>query len=251
MMLAKIRWILIQKLLLFSICVVFVRCQSNIDEGQCFYADGKDALAPDATPKICDKELYYQWRLLKYEGYLATEPSFWRYQAQSQFQLTNGLALDFAVQKCKAKLENLKDFRTGRHGPVDPQNAWKSMCHMFCQYSDQIHYDALCYSGCTCMTLSTQRNEPSWTKDGDWCSHNSARMLCETIGFCGIWECKIDDFMCPRHEYNKKVVSLKGYGNCDRFATHLAAASSGYSTISMIMLGVFSISIIFITQWIS
>lgn len=244
-------WILIRKILLFLACFEFAYSQSNIDEGQCLYHDGTDALAPDATPKTCDKSLYATWRQLEYTGFLATEPSFWRYQAQTQFQLTNGLALDFAVQKCKAKLEDLKDFKAGRHGPVDPQNAWKSMCHMFCKYSDQIHYDALCYSGCTCMDVSTQRDDQTWTRDGDWCSHNSARMLCEVIGFCGIWECKIDDFMCPRHEYNKKVISLKGYGNCDRFATHLAAASSKYSTVNFIVLGILSISVILLTHWIS
>ena len=101
------------------------------------------------------------------------------------------------------------------------------------------------------MALSTQRGEASWVKDGDWCSHNSARMLCEIIGFCGIWECKIDDFMCPRHEYNKKVISLKGYGNCDRFATHLAAASPRFSSISVMILGVVTLFIILISQWIS
>lgn len=239
--------------LLFLMCgLVTVGSQgSNIDEGMCIYADGTDAKAPDAEPKVCDKNLYLQWRNLKYTGFLATEPSFWRYQAQTQFELTNGLALDFAVQKCRAKFENLIEFKAGRHGPVDPQNAWKSMCHMFCEYSDQIHYDAMCYSGCGCMTLSTQRGDASWTKDGDWCSHNSARMLCEIIGYCGIWDCKIDDFMCPRHEYNKEVISLKGFGNCNRFATHLAAAPLRFSAVNSILIGVLTASIVLVTQWIS
>ena len=99
---------------------------------------------------------------------------------------------------------------------MDPQNAWKSMCHMFCKYSDQMHFDAMCYSGCSCLQLSTQKRDDSWTRDGDWCSHNSARMLCDILGFCGNWECRIDDFMCPRHEYNRKIIPLKGYGSCVR-----------------------------------
>ena len=67
--------------------------------------------------EFCNKTLYEIWRQELYQDYLATVPEFWRYQAQAQFKLTNGLALDFAVQKCKAKLTNLIYFRSGRHGP--------------------------------------------------------------------------------------------------------------------------------------
>lgn len=233
--------LLVLSLLLLLTCIGEVSSQgSNINEAMCIYADGTDTKSPTADHKPCNKTLYYEWRELQYTGFLATEPEFWRYQAQTQFQLTNGLALDFAVQKCKRRLENLIYFKSGRHGPVDPQNSWKSMCHMFCQYSDQIHYDAMCYTGCTCLTLSTQRGEDSWTKDGDWCSHNSARMLCEILGYCGVWNCRIDDFMCPRHEYNKRVIALKGYGMCARFATHLSGASMRHSLLSLPVLIVIS-----------
>jgi hypothetical protein len=60
---------------------------------------------------------YKDWQKLKYTGALATDPKFWRYQAQTQFVLTNGLALDFAAEKCKTLLTNLISFKSGRHGP--------------------------------------------------------------------------------------------------------------------------------------
>merc|ERR1712146_40564 len=70
--------------------------------------------------------------------------------------------------------------------------------------------------GCTCLELSTNKTDASFRVEGDWCLHNSARLLCDLLGFCGIWGCRIDDFMCPRYEWNKKLIPLKGLGSCDR-----------------------------------
>jgi hypothetical protein len=30
--------------------------------------------------------------------------------------------------------------------------------------------------------------------------HNTAKLLCAKIGFCGVWTCSEDDFMCARYE---------------------------------------------------
>ena len=86
---------------------------SNIDENYCVYWDPNIPL----SNQFCNVSRYSEWREIEYQGYLKTEPTFWRYQAQTQFKLTNGLALDFAVQKCKAKFTNLISFKSGRHGP--------------------------------------------------------------------------------------------------------------------------------------
>ena len=104
-------------LLLLQVHVTYVIASpsstgSNIDESQCLYKGD-----PTAENEGCNKTLYYMWRELNYDGFLATEPSFWRYQAQTQFKLSRGLALDFAAQKCKAKLTDLVLFKSGRHGP--------------------------------------------------------------------------------------------------------------------------------------
>ena len=174
--------------------------------------------APTMAPTrpVCNLDSYDTWKDEAYVGILLTDPSFWRYQTQLQFQLSNGLALDLAVAKCKERLTLLSQFRAGKSGPVDIQNIYKAMCKDECLQSDIMHQDAMTYTGCTCLELSTNKTDPSFRVEGDWCMHNSARLLCDLLGFCGIWGCRIDDFMCPRYEWNKKLIPLKGLGNCDR-----------------------------------
>lgn len=164
----------------------------------------------------CNTSLYYVWRNTKYLGYLSTDPNFWRYQTQTQFVLTKGLALDLAVAKCKDKFSILYRYKAGRSGPINIQSAYKSMCSDVCLESDRLSQEALKFSQCSCLELSTQPGDPFYHFPGDWCKHNSARLLCDVIGYCGVWECRIDDFMCPRYEWNKKIIPLKGPGTCVR-----------------------------------
>jgi len=162
----------------------------------------------------CNTTCYDEWRLQRYQGILAADPTFWIYQQQTWFELSKGLALDLAATKCSRQFHNLIRFTAGRNGPVDPQNAYKSMCSRVCLESDAMHVEALEYSGCSCLELSTQKDEPSWTRDGDWCNFNTGRLVCDILGFCGLWDCSVDDFMCPRTEYNRRTVPYKGYGDC-------------------------------------
>ena len=187
--------------------------------------------APTMAPtrSVCNLDSFNTWKGEPYVGILLTDPSFWRYQTQLQFQLSNGLALDLAVSKCKEKLLLLSQFKAGKTGPVDIQNIYKAMCKDECLQSDIMHVDAMTYTGCSCLELSTNATDLSFRVEGDWCLHNSARLLCDLLGFCGIWGCRIDDFMCPRYEWNKKLIPLKGLGNCDRTqytGGELKAASS-------------------------
>jgi hypothetical protein len=187
--------------------------------------------APGPPPAVCAPDLYEKWKMLKYTGALANQPSFWRYQTQVTFVLTKGLALDLAVAACKDKLELLREFLSGRSGPVQVQYAYKAMCTAECLQNDVMHQDALRYTGCSCTDLSTQAPKPrgqnedersylsrtrnsSYHVPNDWCMQNSARMLCKQLGFCGLWNCKVGDFMCPRYEWNKKNIPLKGKGSC-------------------------------------
>ena len=176
-------------------------------------------------PKTCQPERYEKWKLLKYKGPLATDTKFWRYQTQTVFVLTNGLAIDLATAKCKDTLNLLTQFRSGRSGPVDEQHVYKAMCTAACLQNDAIHLDALTYTGCQCTDLSTQKitntSDPKYKSQvyhtpNDFCMENSARLLCSQLGFCGVLECKVSDFMCPRFEWNKKKVPLKGLGSCMR-----------------------------------
>jgi len=169
---------------------------------------------------------YTTWKDAAYQGVMLSNPQFWRYQTQLQFVLSNGLALELAVAKCANRFKLLQNFRSGKGGPIDIQNVWKAMCTDECLQSDVLHEDAMKFTGCTCLELSTPDDQPSYRVPGDWCSQNSARMLCDKLGFCGVWGCDVDDFMCPRYEWNKKTIAYKGPGHCDRKAS---AASSAYA----------------------
>jgi len=173
----------------------------------------------------CSLAAFTAWKDSAYEGILLSDPQFWRYQTQLQFVLSKGLALELAVAKCANRFKLLQNFKSGKGGPIDIQNVWKAMCTDECMQSDVMHQEAMAASDCSCLELSTQENEPSYRVPGDWCLHNSARMLCDKLGFCGVWGCRIDDFMCPRYEWNKKTIAYKGPGHCDRKAN---AASSAY-----------------------
>lgn len=172
----------------------------------------------------CNITKFSEWKKIEYTGSLATDSSFWRYQSQSFFVLRNELALPLLVSACKTKFKDLFDFRSGLMGPVDIQTSYKQMCSEVCLENDAIHQAAMIYTGCSCLELSTEEASSSYSVYGDFCLENSARLYCDLVGFCGVWECRIDDFMCPRYEYNKKHIPYKGFGNCDR--------SSGSKTFS-------------------
>lgn len=164
----------------------------------------------------CNTTLYELWKIQKYDGVLSTESTFWRYQTQTEFVLTNQLALSLAVAACQRRFDNLELFRAGRLGPVNIQDSYKTMCKPDCMESDNMHQQVMQLTGCGCLDLSTQPSDPSYHKEGDWCEHNSARILCNSLGYCGIWNCNLGDFMCPRYEWNKKYIPFKGYGSCIR-----------------------------------
>ena len=180
--------------------------------------------------KECDLEKYQEWREQRYQGVLGADPDFWRYQTQTEFVLTNALALDLAVASCVNDFDLLYYYLAGRMGPIDIQHSYKIMCREVCLESDRIHQDAMDKSGCSCLELSTQPGDQSYHIEGDFCLHNTARLLCDKVGYCGIWDCRLDDFMCPRYEWNKKYIRLKGLGTCENSAGrtfHYSSASAG------------------------
>lgn len=160
------------------------------------------------TWAACNKTLYDEWSTLRYTGPLASDPTFWRYQKNDFFVLTQGLASDISVTKCTTGFSNLYTFAAGRSGPVTIQNSYKVMCSQSCLESDSLHEQAMAYSDCSCRDLSVEAD--------NYCKQNSARLLCDITGFCGVWDCRVDDFMCPRYEWNRKQIFLKGFGHCVR-----------------------------------
>jgi hypothetical protein len=192
---------------------------------------------------ICNLTKYTSdWSLATYDGTLRTDSDFWRYQKQVKFILTNGLALQLAYGKCKSYMTNLITWKAGRFGPIDDIHTREVMCNKFCLENDRLHQQALAASGCSCLQLSTQPNEPSYISPGDWCRHNTGRMQCDELGFCGYWECRIDDFMCPRYEYNKRLIRYAGKGNCKNSSFRLSSSSSTFLSlllsICLILFGV-------------
>lgn len=193
----------------------------------------------------CNTTLYDMWKIQRYQGILSTDANFWRYQTQTEFVLTNGLALTLAVSACQRRFNNLELFRAGRLGPVNIQDSYKMMCKSDCTESDNMHQQVMDITGCDCLGLSTKSTDPSYHKEGDWCDHNSARILCNSIGYCGIWKCKLDDFMCPRYEWNKKYIPLKGYGSCIRgkgsTATRIRIGSWEYALMICLVMFIYHI----------
>lgn len=129
------------------------------------------------------------------------------------------------MSACVNDFDMLYYYLAGRIGPIDIQHSYKIMCREVCLASDELHQDAMAYSGCSCLELSTQESDQSWHIEGDFCLENTARLLCDRVGYCGIWDCRIDDFMCPRYEWNKKHIPLKGIGSCERGAASPSVAT--------------------------
>lgn len=165
----------------------------------------------------CDKEYFTKtWLQQEYTGPLSVDRGFFRYTAVEQYVLTNELALRTAVRKCVARFTALKEYLGGRHGPVSEQSMYDVMCSAECLEADDLHQKAMEASGCSCLELSTQEDEATYHVEGDVCRRNSARILCNMYGQCGEWNCRIDDFMCPRYEWNRRKIRFKGRATCEK-----------------------------------
>ena len=134
---------------------------------------------------------------------------------QGRGVISNGQAMEVSAVWCKEALTQLTIDLAGKHGPVSDLSIHDQMCNAFCITNDILREEAMTTSECNCLQLSTKTSDLSYTKTGDWCLKNSGRILCSELGRCGIWECALEDFHCPRRDYNQKEVPLKGFGdNC-------------------------------------
>ena len=164
--------------------------------------------------------------------------------------------------QCRVALNALRLNIAGGHGPVKEEDVYEVMCSPECTLSDDLHQQIMEESKCNCKQLSTVYSN----LDADFCSANSARMLCKqykplkamgtrmmgeqdnlwakvrpggkivfdqippsdkftyidairignwynkkesskgSIETCGDWNCPLDDFMCPRYEWNRKWI---------------------------------------------
>lgn len=201
----SIRRVLPSTIFLLPPVVLFLACAMVLMRGA-------ESVKP--APSTCNMTRYSEWLSLRYTGNLQNDPIFWRYQTQAQFRLFNQLALQIAYSMCRQRMKALITFKAGRIGPIDDQTTYDLMCSPYCLENDAIHQSAMAYSGCNCLELSTQPGESAYFTAGDWCRHNTGRMQCDILGFCGIWNCKLEDYMCPRYEYNKRDIEFRGPGSC-------------------------------------
>jgi hypothetical protein len=163
---------------------------------------------------LCNLTAYAIWRDVLYTNTLRNNYDFWIYPSKPEVPLTNGLALDLVTRKCIGEFSNLYLFLSGKNGPVSIQQVYDAMCSDYCLENDRIHYEAMQYSHCNCLELSTPPSSAFYNIEGDYCLSNSARRMCMTVGYCGKWGCDLNDYMCPRYEFNKMKIDLRGYGSC-------------------------------------
>ncbi|KAF0684748.1 Aste57867_23263 [Aphanomyces stellatus] len=116
----------------------------------------------------------------------------------ADYLANDGKAMFVLSSTCEASIQYLKQRLAGRFGPVLQSDMEIVMCSDACVQSDVMHQGAMDRSHCLCSQLSTD----SFISN-DFCRQNSARLLCSILGVCGTWECKMEDFMCPRYDWDR------------------------------------------------
>jgi hypothetical protein len=140
------------------------------------------------------------WRTLDFD---TTRSKF----MQGRLILTNAMVMESSYYLCSELLEGPHNI--GDHGPISIQDRHGLMCSPLCLIHDELRNQALAHSECTCLDLSTQKNDSIYKREGDWCEKNSGFLLCEKMDACGVWDCKLEDFQCSRMEYDYN------YGQCN------------------------------------
>lgn len=171
------------------------------------------------TTFYCNKTAYESWYDIPYENeYIIRQ--LWKYLDfekngfdKYSFSLKKGQVMELTSIRCQESIRQLRLNLAGKHGPVSDQQIYDKMCSKFCITNDKLREEAMNYSNCNCLELSTQPEELSFHIEGDWCHMNTGRILCHELERCGVWNCNLVDFHCPRREYNTHFVPLKGYGN--------------------------------------
>ena len=186
---------------------------------------------------MCNIEKYYGWynmtkrgeqtELTNYMVKVDKQTGFWGVSEFLRYspEPTYGQVMEKAAQICARSLSTLKRDLSGRHGDVTDWSIFGPMCSDECLDSDILHLEAMMQSGCNCLELSPQPGDVAYTREGEFCRRNSGRLLCDTLDRCGVWDCRLGDFMCPRHEFNKEWTRFRGFGDCSRGARAAALAT--------------------------
>jgi hypothetical protein len=139
-------------LLLFAFGPI-VRVRSNL-QGDDDYADG------DGTPETCE--------LTKFDE--------WKFGARNQWP-----ELVVNERNCRMQLNRLRLNFAGWWGPVAEEDVYDVMCSPACITNDQMHVEAMLYTGCNCEELSS----PTSNLESDFCAANSGAYF---------WTISLSDF---------------------------------------------------------
>lgn len=196
------------------------RAECNLTRYREWYESDFTSYADEAGERISvDREVGF-WGLTRSGSYFDYTMSF-------------GIVMERSTKFCRESLKQLHVDIAGRHGGVHAYDVHGSMCSDYCVDSDVLHIEAMRQSGCDCMELSLSETgddvaDAYFSREGEFCHDNSARILCEELDICGVWDCRLGDFMCPRHEYNKRHTRFRGLGDCSAAASNWRNAFARY-----------------------
>lgn len=126
----------------------------------------------------CNTTMYESWYESSYSGALIEDlTDFWLF---SDAELTNGQALEVVSSTCLVMMSTLRLDRAGRNGPVPDKYIYDVMCADECVLSDSLREEAMAFTGCTCLQLSSQPADLTYHLLGDWCRKNSGRYCSPT-----------------------------------------------------------------------
>ncbi len=169
------------------------------------------------------------WRAMNFDQEHDEFLSLYSGRRPKRLEISNGQVMEISTAWCKQEIYSLKESCAGGHGP--PQSGGylsttdyhgdylltvhDTMCESYCLASDKLRSEAIAVSKCNCIELSTQQDEISYTREGDFCLKHSGYLLWDQIdNFSDICkDCELKNFTCARREYDSIKVPLKGYGN--------------------------------------
>ena len=169
------------------------------------------------------------WRIMKFD--MEHNDFLTRYDGKrpESLNITIGQAMELSSAWCRDNMYALKGANAGSHGPpssdrgtptIDNHGAFllaihDAMCSRYCLASDVLRANAIAESKCHCLELSTDLDDITYTKEGDFCLKSSGHLLCNQIEHYSYVckQCELKDFACARREYDALQVPLRGYGN--------------------------------------
>jgi hypothetical protein len=153
------------------------------------------------------------WRIMNFD--MEHNDFLTRYDGKrpESLTITMGQAMELSSAWCRDNIYALKGANAGRHGPpssdrgtptIDNHGALllavhDAMCSRYCLASDVLRANAIAESKCHCLELSTDLDDITYTKEGDFCLKSSGHLLCNQIEhyFYVCKQCELKDF-CVR-----------------------------------------------------